>query len=65
MRRSIIGLGLLAVPGASIALFAFSTGSTFGQRCNAAFPHDVHQQERCVYEMSKGLRNYPTERSRD
>jgi len=52
-----IALGAFFAIPASVAL----TGGMFGQRCAKAFPSDQHEQERCVYEMVKGLRNYPSE----
>lgn len=30
------------------------TGSTFGQRCDRAFPADPARAELCVYNLSKG-----------
>ncbi len=32
----------------------FATGSTFGQRCAAAYPNDPTQTEDCVERLSRG-----------
>lgn len=45
---------------AAILGVVFATGATFGQRCGKAFPDDLAARELCVYEMSKGIRPYPT-----
>lgn len=49
----------------AISSFVLLTGSTFGQRCARAFPRSLHEQERCVHEMSTGLRDYPTQVKED
>jgi hypothetical protein len=40
----------------AIILMVLSTGATFGQRCNRAFPDDPVAAERCVYDLSHGER---------
>jgi len=44
--------------GATVALIAiiFATGSTFGQRCQKAFPDDTARAAQCVHNLVKGDR---------
>jgi hypothetical protein len=46
---SLVGFGLLL---ASV----FATGSTFGQRCDRAYPTNALEAERCVERLAHGDR---------
>ena len=60
MFKTII-LGTLALMAAVITFVQISEG-TFGQRCGRPFPNDLQEQDRCVFEMANGERDYPTQR---
>ena len=51
-RAGLAGFGATA----ALILAVFLTGSTFGQRCERAFPDDPPAAERCVVDLSEGQR---------
>lgn len=45
-----------SVIGVLLIAFVLVTGSTFGQRCDRAFPGDAMRAEQCVYDLSHDQR---------
>lgn len=53
-RGLIIGAAIGIVFGIALIVAVFATGSTFGQRCDRAFPSDPERSSLCVKNLAKG-----------
>lgn len=54
MRTPLIVAAVVVVPPIAIFLAVWLSGQTFGQRCEAAFPRNPPEVERCVKRLVRG-----------